>query len=317
VTDAWGFAFSPEGPFFIVNANSSIATTYRVDGRTDHVKKVAPDVPIPELAAFPFGGPTGVVYNDTNDFVIGQGQTRGPAQYITAVLDGTIAAWRPGMAAAVRVSDNSVNALAYTGVALAQSKGSHYLYAANCQQARIDVYDRDFRLVQSPGGFVNPAVPGYYMPFNVQNIGGKLYVAYAVFDPVRTEEVKQPGFGIVAVFRADGTLIRNIAIGTDAGGPFTELNAPWGLAIAPDEFGFKSGALLVGNFGDGAINAFDAETDEFLGQLLDATGHPLRIDGLWVIGTGNDEQAGSESKLYFAAGPNDEANGLFGYIVPQ
>jgi uncharacterized protein (TIGR03118 family) len=314
VKDAWGFTFAPDGPFFLVNTNSSYATTYRVNPGTDEVVKVAPDLPVPELAAFPFGGPTDVVFNDTRDFVIGQPGNTGPARYIMTGLDGTLSAWRPGMSQAVIVANNSASALAYTGLALGRNRLGHFLYAANCAQARIDVYDTNFNLVNVSGGFANPAVPGYYMPFNIQNIAGNLYVAYAVFNPNTMEEEKDPGKGIVAVFDTDGNLIRNIAIGTDAGGPYWQLNAPWGFAIAPARFGDFSGALLVGNFGDGAINAFDPSTHAFLGQLLAPSGQPLKIDGLWALGVGNGGEAGSTQKLYFSAGPNNESDGLFGYI---
>jgi uncharacterized protein (TIGR03118 family) len=127
----------------------------------------------------------------------------------------------------------------------------------------------------------------------------------------------EPGHGVVGVFDLEGRFLRNIAVGTDRGGPFWQLNAPWGFAIAPEDFGPFSGALLVGNFGDGAINAFHPRTDEFLGQLPDPTGHPLKIDGLWALGEGNGARAGSGDKLYFSAGPNNEADGLFGYIKAQ
>jgi uncharacterized protein (TIGR03118 family) len=322
VKDAWGFTFTPDGPFFIVNTNSGFAVTYQVDGQTDRVRKAAPDLPIRALPPFPQGLPTDVVFNDTNDFVIGRGMTAGPARYIISGLDGTLTAWKPGLPAAVRVADISANALAYTGLALARNRSGNFLFAANCAQARIDVYDKNFQLVSGGGrfAFANPAVPAAgklglgYMPFNIQNIGGRLFVAYAIFNPATMEEVKLPGTGIVAVFDMGGRLIRNIAIGTDADGPFGQLNAPWGFAIAPDDFDDASNALLVGNFGDGAINVFDPETFEYRGQLRDVTGQPLRIDGLWAMSVGNGAQAGSAAKLYFTAGPNNEADGLFGTI---
>src|SRR5262249_5680512 len=160
------------------------------------------------------------------------------------------------------------------------------------------------------GAFKNKAVPSYYMPFNIENVCGKLFVAYAVFNPQTMEEEKDPGKGVVAVYDMDGNLIRNIAIGSDAGGPFWQLNAPWGFAIAPNGLGAVGGALLVGNFGDGAINAFHPRSYHYLGQLDDAAGQPLKIDGLWALGTGNGSKAGSTGKLYFAAGPNDETDGL-------
>jgi uncharacterized protein (TIGR03118 family) len=317
VKDAWGFASTPDGPLFLVNTNSDFATIYQINGVTDHVRKVAPDLAVPELAPFPLGGPTDVVYNDTDDFVIGQGRAAGPARFIISGLDGTLSAWKPGLPMAVVVADNSANALAYTGLALGRNRHGNFVYAANCAQARIDVYDKRFQLVATAGGFANPAVPGYYMPFNIENIGGKLFVAYAVFNPVTMEEEKDPGKGIVAVYDTEGNLIRNIAIGTDAGGPFWQLNAPWGFAIAPDGFAIHGNALLVGNFGDGAINVFDPDTYVFRGQLPDASGQPLKIDGLWALKVGNGSHAGSEDKLYFSAGPNSEADGLFGYVRAQ
>jgi uncharacterized protein (TIGR03118 family) len=316
LTDAWGFVFADGGPFFIVNTNSSFATTYSVDGGSDAVQKVAPDLSVPELAPFPYGGPTDVVHNNTNDFTIGSGANAGPAKYIMSGLDGTILAWKPGMPAAV-VADNSAIALAYTGLALANHNGANLIYAANCAQARIDVYDKNFNFVNVPGGFANPAVPGNYMPFNIENIGGKLYVAYAIFNPITMEEETGPGKGIMAVYDTGGNLIQNIAVGTDAGGPFWQVNAPWGFTIAPNGFGTFNKALLVGNFGDGAINAFDPATYAFLGQLSDASGTPIKIDGLWALSPGNGAQAGAKHKLYFSAGPNNEADGLFGYIRVQ
>jgi uncharacterized protein (TIGR03118 family) len=314
VKDAWGFAYTSDGPMFIVNTNSGVATTYQINGQTDNVRKVARDLAVPSLAPFPFGGPTDVVYNDTDDFVIGQGDQRGPATYIISVLDGTIAAWRPGLPKAITAADNSGNALAYTGLTLGHNRRGNFIFAANCAQARVDVYDKDFKLVDWSGRFIDPVVPpnSGYMPFNIQNLDGRLYVAYAQFDGM--EEVKLPGHGVVGVFDTEGGFLRNIAVGTDRGGPFWQLNAPWGFAIAPKNFGPFSGALLVGNFGDGAINAFHPRTVEFLGQLPDPTGQPLKIDGLWALDEGNGARAGSADKLYFSAGPNDEADGLFGYI---
>src|SRR5262249_37189891 len=130
VKDAWGFAYAPDGPIFLVNTNSGVATTYRINGRTDRVEKVAPDLAVPSLAPFPFGAPTDVVYNDRDDFVIGQGRHRGPATYIISVLDGTIAAWRPGLPQAITAADNSGNALAYTGLTLGRNRHGNFIFAA-------------------------------------------------------------------------------------------------------------------------------------------------------------------------------------------
>jgi uncharacterized protein (TIGR03118 family) len=226
VLDAWGFTFTPDGPFFLVNTNSGLAVTYQVDGATDRVQKAAPDLLIPALPPATQGLPTDVAYNDTDDFIVGQGTAAGPAQYIMSGPDGTLNAWKPGLPAAVRVADNSANALAYSGLALGRTLSRNYLYGANCAQARIDVYDKDFRLVSGAGhfAFANAAVPAAgrlglgYMPFKIENIGGRLFVAYAIFNPATMEGVKLPGTGILAVFDTVGQLIHNLAIGTDAGG---------------------------------------------------------------------------------------------------
>jgi uncharacterized protein (TIGR03118 family) len=198
--------------------------------------------------------------------------------------------------------DNSASAASYTGLAVAGS----FLYAANFAQGRIDVFDSSFAATTLPGGFTDPNLPAGYSPFNIQNLGGQLYVTYAQI--ANGDEVKGAGLGFVDVFDTNGSLVRRLATGGT-------LNAPWGLALAPSDFGEFSNALLVGNFGDGLINAFNPATGLLLGHLADALNSPIAIDGLWGIGFGNDGNAGPHNALFFAAGIEDEAHGLFGSLT--
>ena len=161
----------------------------------------------------------------------------------------------------------------------------------------------------SPANFVDPSLPAGYAPFNVQTIGDKVYVTYALQDAAKDEEVPGVGFGFVSVFDTQGNFINRV--GSDG-----LLNAPWGLALAPSAFGQFAGDLFVGNFGDGRINIFDLDTNTFVGQLLDNNGNPIAIDGLWALTPGNGGLAGSSQLLYFTAGPDEESHGLVGVLSP-
>jgi uncharacterized protein (TIGR03118 family) len=264
------------------------------------------------------GSPTGYVFNSTSDFVISAGGQSGPARFITASLDGVIAGWNPNVPAggsSQAFVAASVPGAVYTGLAIGSgSSGANFLYAANQSSGKIDVFDRSFRLTNlGPGGdFEDPNLPpgSPFKAFNVQNLGGTLYVAY---DKVTATDREHDG--IVDAFDTDGHFLRRVVTGG--------VNAPWGLALAPDNFGPFSGALLVGNFGfgDGKINAYDPNTGAFLGNITDADGKPLAIEGLWAIAFGNGGSAGDTNALYFAAGinrtgPNSfgAADGLFGSI---
>jgi uncharacterized protein (TIGR03118 family) len=189
------------------------------------------------------------------------------------------------------------------------SDGHTYLYAANFRSGRVEVYDNTFTPVQLPGGlFVDPRIPAGYAPFNVQELAGKLYVSYARQDPLLKDDVAGQGHGFVDVFSNDGGLIRRLVTRG-------QLDSPWGLAVAPAGFGGFGGALLVGNFGNGHINAYDPVTGAHLGQLRSTNGKPIVIDGLWALRFGNGNAA-KTGELLFSAGPADETHGLLGKIVP-
>jgi uncharacterized protein (TIGR03118 family) len=268
------------------------------------------------------GSPTGQIFNGTSDFVISAGGQGGPARFITASLDGVIAGWNPNVPApgsSQAFVAASIPGAVYTGLAIGtSSSGANFLYAANQSTGKIDVFDKDFKLVTpTPGGaFEDPdLLPGSpFRAFNIQNLNGTLYVTY---DKVVTSGgiTDREHDGIVDAFDTNGNFLRRVVTGG--------VNAPWGLALAPANFGKFSNALLVGNFGfgDGKINAYDPNTGQFLGNLTEANGNPLAIEGLWAIAFGNGGSGGDTNALYFAAGMNrtgpnsfGAADGLFGSI---
>jgi uncharacterized protein (TIGR03118 family) len=224
--------------------------------------------------------------------------------------DGTISGWRGALGTTAEVLQTGSSANVYKGVALGTISGNTYLYAANFGTGAIDVLAGTAGAPALTGHFTDPNLPAGYAPFNIQSLSGTLYVAYAV--QAGLDEMAGPGLGLVDKYDLQGNLIGRVA------SPGGTLNAPWGLAIAPSSssFGAMAGALLVGNFGDGRINAYDVSTNNFLGQVQGPSGSPLSIDGLWGIAPGNSGSAGSSAMLYFAAGPNDESHGVFGVLTP-
>jgi uncharacterized protein (TIGR03118 family) len=319
VTDAslknpWGMAFSATSPFWISDAGSSLATIYTVSQSGTVTKSsLAPMVP--------GGGPTGQVFNTTASssspsFLIpGSNNTMVPASFIFDTLQGAIDGWSPkstgGTGAAVTVAKESGEE--YTGLALASNNGQNLLYAANGGSGPgIDAYNSSFQMVTLPGNFVDPKLSKgaakklNLVPYNIQNIGGELFVTYRGSSSLFAKG------GAVAEFNPDGTFVRQIAFNSASG----NLQAPWGVAMAPANFGKFSNALLVGNFANGRINAFKPTNGKFLGQLSTTKGKPLADPGLWALAFGNGGNAGSTSVLYFDAGINGEADGLFGAVTP-
>jgi uncharacterized protein (TIGR03118 family) len=297
LVNPWGLAYGPTGPFWVANEGTNTATIYNGSGM--------PSMLVVTVNGTPGGGPTGEVFNPTSDFEVGPGQK---AFFLFATESGTISGWNPGAnptASIVMVADPGAS---YTGLALGSNASGNFLYAANFAAGKIDVFSGTFVPTTLPGAFTDPTLPSGYSPFNIQNIGGHLYVMYAQIDPVTGEEVTGAGLGYVDEFDTNGVLLRRVV----SAGP---LDAPWGIALAPSDFGGFSGSLLIGNFGDGLINAFDPVTGLFLGALENSLGDPLQNDGLWSLAFGNGGMAGDENELFFTAGIEDEHHGLFGRIT--
>jgi uncharacterized protein (TIGR03118 family) len=310
----WGVAFSPSAPgapgspFWISDNGTGLTTLYSVDPTTSATTKLG-FVTIPSASPGKAGNPTGQVFNNTMAF--------NSDRFVFVSEDGTISGWRGsiGLGNSAEVLQTGVAANIYKGVTLDTIGGHTYLLAANFGTGNIDVRKGDGAAPDLTGRFTDPSLPANYAPFNIEKIGDKIYVSYAVTNGTGDDQ-KGPGNGIVSVFDANGNFLGRIA---SSGG---SLNSPWGMAIAPASFGGIAGDLLVGNFGDGRINIFglnDNNSGTFLGQLMGTDGAPLFIDGLWNLTAGNDGSAGSSQKLYFTAGPNREADGLFGVIqsVPE
>lgn len=294
--NAWGMAVGGTGNFWISATDGNVSTVYDGSG----VEKFSP-VTIPTRTANVGGTPTGQVYNPV------PGDFKG-ALFIFVTEDGTVASWKGANgSAAVRETISATDQASYKGCALGADGGNTNLYVADFKGRKIDVYDRNFNPVLGKS-FADPTLPLEYSPFNIANIGGKLYIAYAKRDnpPNDDEEVKGDGNGYVSVFNPDGSFVMRFA-------SQGSLNAPWGIALAPATFGTYQNAILVGNFGDGRISAFNATSGAYIGQLKGTDSKEVSIEGLWALGFSS---AGSNdgSLLYFTAGPNDEKDGLFGYV---
>ncbi len=299
LVNAWGMASSPASPVWVSDNGTDVSTLYR--GATTST----PLSVVPLVVAIPGGAPTGQVFNGTSDFDITPGS---PALFIFASESGHITAWN--MAAGTSaVTEASVPDAVYKGLAMASTSSGTYLYAANFHAGTIDVFDSSFHLSSVSGSFTDPNLPAGYAPFNVQEINGSLYVTYAKQDADAHDDVKGPGHGFLDVFTPDGALVRRLV-------SQGRLNSPWGLAMAPADFGRFSGALLVGNFGNGRIHAYDPASGHLLGTLKAEKGGPIVIDGLWGLRFGNGV-AGNTNSLLFTAGPKDESHGLFGVINPS
>ena len=304
--NGWGVAFNPNGFVWVADNGTGKATLYDGNGVP---QSLVVTIPGPGGTQ---GAPTGIVFSSSNDFVVTKGSVSGPSRFIFATEDGTISGWAPNVdpTHAILVVDNSASNAVYKGLALAANGNGNFLYAADFHNGKVAVFDSTFHPATLPGNFSDPHLPPGFAPFGIQNLNGNLYVTYAKQNAERHDDVAGPGLGFVNVFNANGQLIRRIA----SRGP---LNAPWGLALAPADFGIFSNALLVGNFGDGRISAFDVPTGNFLGQMRGADGKRLFIDGLWGIAFGNGILNQPTNVLFFAAGPNGESDGLYGRIDPS
>jgi len=306
LVNAWGIASSGSGPIWIANNGTGTSTIYHGNGTALPLV-----VTIPAGAANTEGGgvPTGLVFNGTGQFMVTENSVSGPAFFIFAGEDGTISGWNPNVDATNAVlpasADLSATGAIFKGVALGTVGTDNFLYATDFHDGFVQVFDSTFTPTTT---FTDPALTALgFAPFGIANIGGDLFVSFAKQDEDAEDDVAGPGNGYVDVFDTSGTLLRQFA----ANGT---LNSPWGITVAPGGFGAFANALLVGNFGDGRINAFDLSTGAFLGQFLKPSGQPLAIDGLWGLHFGNGGSGGSANLLFFTAGPDHESHGLFGSL---
>jgi uncharacterized protein (TIGR03118 family) len=307
LVNAWGLAFNPAGFVWVANAETSTSTLYDGNGVLQQLV-----VAIPAGAAGA-AQPTGIVYSGTDEFPVTQGGITAPSRFIFVGEAGTVAGWAPSvnLTIAVTVYDASAGGASYRGAALASVAGASRLYASDFHNGRIDAFDAAFNKLVLPGGaFVDPTLPAGYAPFGMQNIGGQIFVTYAQLDLASGDEVTGAGLGFVSVFDASGNFVKRL-ISNGA------LNAPWGIARAPADFGEFSNALLISNFGDGTINAFDASSGAYMGTLSTSAGVPIAIDGLWGIAFGNGINDQPTNTLFFTAGPADESHGQYGRIDVQ
>jgi uncharacterized protein (TIGR03118 family) len=342
LVNPWGLSRSSSSDWWISDNGTGLSTLYNGAGVKNSLVVTIPKAD-PNSKTFPAGTPTGTVFNgSTTDFILPGNQ---PANFLFATIDGAIVGWNPNVAIAKNGKAPSTNAVvvakntdgsSYTGLASASVDGHRYLFAANFGKGRIDVYDNAFNRVPmtddrgrnlfDPGhepAFTDPFLPHNFVPFNAQAVGNDIVVTYVLHKEGQQFETDGPGLGYVDIYNSKGRLLRRLEHGD-------WLNAPWGVALAPQDFGKFSHDLLIGQFsgggtteGSGTIAIYDIVTGDFKGLLKDATGSDLTINGLWSISPANNSAPGSYdpagnpgSELYFTAVTNQGTGGLFGYVKP-
>jgi uncharacterized protein (TIGR03118 family) len=296
LVNAWGLAAGPRTPWWVSDNGTDLSTIYTGAGA-----KLGLEVEVD-------GGPTGLVFNGSGAFLI-DGES---PLFIFDGEDGIIRGWAPAFGMTSEVGyDNSGAGAIYKGLAIADTASGPMLYAADFHNARVDVYDSTFTPVPTTGLFTDASLPSGYAPFGIQAIGSRIFVSYAKQDADAEDEIAGQGLGFVDAYDTAGHLLARVA-------QRAQLNAPWGLALAPAGFGRFGGDVLIGNFGDGTINAYEElSSGQFVyrGQLRAADSKPIVIDGLWALEFANGGPSGSPNTLFFTAGPDDETNGLFGSIM--
>jgi uncharacterized protein (TIGR03118 family) len=304
LVNAWGLTRSSTSPWWIADNGTGLSTLYNGTGVP---QQLVVTIPLPDGASGT-SAPTGTVFNYTSVFNVADGKK---AIFLFATEDGTISGWNPTADAThsiIKVKEPKT--AIFKGLAIADAAGGPRLYATNFKSGRVEVFNGNFYPVHTAEwAFRDPRLKKDFVPFGIQNIGGNLLVTFASRTKGAEDEDHGPGLGAAAIFDTDGRLLMRLEYGN-------WFNAPWGATASPADFGFFSHRILVGNFGDGAIHAFNAVTGKHEGALLDSTGKAIQIDGLWALQFGNDANAGSALKLFFTAGPGDENHGLFGNITP-
>jgi uncharacterized protein (TIGR03118 family) len=305
LTNPWGISSAPGGPFWVSDNGSGRSTLYDNKGSPQSLVVTIPPAPRGKM-----GTPTGTVFNsDTTAFIVSKKGISDASIFLFATEDGTISGWSQGvdMTHAILAVDNSSSGAVYKGLVLGTNRSGIFLYATNFHAGTIDVFDKKFAPARLSGSFTDAHLPQGYAPFGISNINGNLYITYAQQNAQKNGDIPGLGHGFVDVFDTNGHFIKRLV--TQG-----QLDSPWGLALAGVSFGKFSNDLLVGNFGNGHINAFNPSTGAFLGQLTSQNGHPLIINGLWSLMFGLGGQAGMANQLFFTAGIHQEADGLFGMI---
>jgi uncharacterized protein (TIGR03118 family) len=310
--NAWGLVHGPGTPWWVANNAGGTSTLYNGAGAIIPLVVTTPNAPSQQAP----GSPTGVMFNGSPaDFLLAPGKQ---AIFIFVTEDGTVSGWNPGVqptTAVIEVDNsqvpNAANGAVYKGATIAEIDKQKFILAANFRSGRIDVFDTNFKQVRiSEEAFEDDLLRAFgFAPFNVQGIGPNIYVTYAKQDAAKHDPVGGTGLGFVDVFSSNGRLLQRLEHG-----PW--FNAPWGVVLAPADFGEFTHTLLVGNFRGGTIAAFNPITGRFLGNVLNPDGSTLNIDGLWALGFGNGGNSGPGNTLFFTAGPGGEKNGLFGTLTP-
>jgi uncharacterized protein (TIGR03118 family) len=302
VINPWGIVPSPSNTIWIANNGTGTSTLYNTDGVPAPLGNPLV-VTIPTASTNTEGAnPTGIVFNSGSGFVVTKNGHSGPSRFIFVSEDGSISGWNPQVSAtaAVIAVDHGSQEAIYKGAALGTTAAGARLFVTNFHAGKVEIYDQNFMEIDTANTFRDPNIPTDYAPFGIRNINGLVYVTYAKQDADAEDDVAGPGFGFVDVFSTTGQFLKRLI-------SHGALNAPWGLELAPNHFGRFHGALLVGNFGDGRINAYNPNHGTFLGTLAKADGTPLAFDGLWGLHF-------IEKRLFFTAGIADEEHGLFGVI---
>ena len=314
----WGTSVGPGSPIWVSDNHAGVTTLY--DGAGNPQPRVVAIPAPPSAGNGAVGAPTGQAFNtfdpSSSDFVISKNGVSGPAFFLFATEDGTIAGWNPNVDnthAVIAVDRSTATDVAgdvganYKGLALVPTPSGKFIYATSFRFGRVDVFDSHFDLANS---FTDPTIPAGFAPFGIHNIGGKLYVTFAKQGAGKADDDARPGNGFVDVFAPNGDLLQRFA-------SRGKLDSPWAVTLAPPTFGAFGGDILVGNFGNGRISAYDPTGGEFQGELRGPTDGPVAIDGLWGLRFAPATPGASSNTLFFTAGPNDEADGLFGTILPN
>jgi uncharacterized protein (TIGR03118 family) len=301
----WGLVASPTSPWWVADNGTGVSTLYNGNG-----VKQGLTVTIPDWTGSGTGVPSGIAFNGTSDFQL---TTNNPATFLFDSEDGTIQGWNHNVNATTSVIEvnNFDSGAVYKGLALASAGGNNYLYATNFNAGTVEVYDKNFQPHSfGANAFVDSTIPSGFAPFGIQLVGNHLIVTYAKQNAAKHDDVAGPGNGYVDVWDTSGNLIGRLP-------HLIQMNSPWGIALAPANFGAFSSDLLIGNFGSGSIMVFNPNPPfNFIGLMQDEAKLQLRIDKLWAIEFGNGHSAGPTNTLFFTAGTFDETYGIFGNILP-